>query len=112
VREREQKVTLVGGEVLTNVHRASDCHPKPCPIHRPTDHHMVTWPQHYRHRIERKIFFRGQWVTLPGDYRNIMERICSHGVGHPDPDDLRIRMGYDDGSHSCDMCCVTPCEIP
>ena len=35
--------------------------------------------------------------------RFIMERICEHGVGHPDPDDKRVREG--DGVHGCDGCC-------
>lgn len=43
---------------------------------------MVLWPQHWR-----------------GD-RHLMERICPHGVGHPDPDDINP-----DGVHGCDGCC-------
>jgi hypothetical protein len=38
-----------------------------------------------------------------------MERICSHGVGHPDPDDIAFKFenGLDDamGVHGCDGCC-------
>ena len=34
-----------------------------------------------------------------------MERICDHGIGHPDPDEFRIRNGEDDGIHGCDGCC-------
>lgn len=79
--------TLVGGEQLVRVHSAWDCAPESCPIHRPSRHHMVMWPQHYR------------------DDRKIMERICEHGVGHPDPDDVRIRKGVDEGVHSCCGCC-------
>jgi hypothetical protein len=46
-----------------------------------------------------------------------MERICPHGVGHPDPDDLAYRisiakkMGKDTkylGIHGCDGCCTPP----
>ena len=34
--------------------------------------------------------------------RNFMERICVHGVGHPDPD------GADaDPLHACDGCCMS-----
>ena len=38
----------------------------------------------------------------------LMERICSHGIGHPDPDSLAWmerngREGY--GVHGCDGCC-------
>jgi hypothetical protein len=41
-----------------------------------------------------------------------MERICPHGVGHPDPDHLAFveeRYGTDEASvesvHGCDGCC-------
>jgi hypothetical protein len=44
---------------------------------------MRSWPQHWR-----------------GD-RGIIERVCDHGIGHPDPDD-RNR----DKIHGCDGCCV------
>jgi len=60
-----------------------------CCIHNPSNHHMLTWEQNWR-----------------GD-RGIMERICPcHGVGHPDPDDLRIRTGADPGVHGCGGCCA------
>lgn len=75
-------VRLLGGEKLL-AHRVSACIP-PCAIHGPSDHHMATWRQHWR-----------------GD-RGIIERICPHGVGHPDPDGI-----YADGDtvHGCDGCC-------
>lgn len=59
-----------------------------CAIHNRTDHHMRSFKQFYR-------FDRG-----------IMERICSHGIGHPDPDDIKIITGSDDGAHGCDGCCI------
>lgn len=64
-----------------------ECGRGPCALHNRTNHHMRAFPQHWRHD------------------RQIMERVCPHGVGHPDPDDLRIRMGQDDGIHGCDGCC-------
>lgn len=81
-------VVLVGGERL-NAHSASRCTP-PCVIHSPSAHHMADWPQRWR-----------------GD-RGIMERLCEHGIGHPDPDDYAIREGVDPGVHGCDGCCVSP----
>lgn len=49
------------------------------------------------------------WPQFWRDDRGLMERICSHGIGHPDPDDLayKIRTGGDDaeGVHGCDGCC-------
>ena len=67
------------------VHSKKVCEP-PCPIHAPSDHHMRDWPLNYR-----------------GD-RAIMERICEHDVGHPDPDDKAVREG--DSVHGCDGCCT------
>jgi hypothetical protein len=46
---------------------------------------MRRWPQNWR-----------------GD-RYLIERICPHGVGHPDPDDLNP-----DTVHGCDGCCTPP----
>lgn len=48
-------------------------------------HHMAGWPRHYR-----------------GD-RGIWERICPHGIGHPDPDQP---LDNGRGVHGCDGCCV------
>jgi hypothetical protein len=46
---------------------------------------MKTWPLHWRYD------------------RGILERICPHGVGHPDPDD---KASASDGIHGCDGCCA------
>lgn len=70
-------------------HTKDNCmSPEVCTIHSRTDHHMRNFKQFYR-------FDRG-----------IMERICSHGIGHPDPDDINIINGKDDGAHGCDGCCI------
>lgn len=69
---------------LTNVHKKADCVP-PCVIHYPTDHHMKDWRLHWR------------------DDKRAFERICKHGVGHPDPDDPKsVGSG---AIHGCDGCC-------
>lgn len=77
-------------EVLYNVHDPSDCDGRPCPLHHRTDHHMRSWPQHWR-----------------GDTQ-VIERLCSHGIGHPDPDQRyyfsKTRQEYL-GIHGCDGCC-------
>ena len=77
------------GEVDVRVHAKANCSGR-CPIHAPTDHHMVTWPLNWR-----------------AD-RQFMERRCSHGVGHPDPDDRKVRSGPGMGIHGCDGCCGRP----
>lgn len=80
------RTTLVGGQVAF-VHDKVDCLEPPCCVHSPSDHHMKEWPQNWR------------------SDRGIMERICPHGIGHPDPDDRAIRNGWDAGVHGCDGCC-------
>ena len=53
-----------------------------CCLHNRSSHAWRAYPQSWR-----------------GD-RDIMERVCEHGVGHPDPDDPSK-----DRQHSCDGCC-------
>lgn len=65
------------------VHPWSVCHGRACVIHAPSDHSMRDFPTHWR------------------SDRGMMERICPHGVGHPDPDDPS-----DDRTHGCDGCCA------
>lgn len=77
-------------ECLVGVHEESKCAGETCTIHNRTDHSMRSFPQHWRQD------------------RGIMERICPHGVGHPDPDDYRLRNGDDGGIHGCDGCCGDP----
>lgn len=81
---------LVGGQVIYQVHDPSRCAGNVCPIHSPTRHHMSEWPQNFR------------------SDSMLMERICEHGIGHPDPDDPRL---YDEGVHGCDGCCRPPTEV-
>ncbi len=80
-------VELTGGQSLL-AHAPTLCADAgACTIHNPSDHHMRDWPQNWR------------------DERLLMERICPHGVGHPDPDDVRLQAGLDSGTHGCDGCC-------
>ncbi len=76
------RAILEGGDYL-EAHDPETCEGNACCIHNPSDHHMVRWPQHWR------------------SDRGIMERICPHGIGHPDPDDLT-----QDRVHGCDGCCI------
>lgn len=79
------RTVVIGGARLENVHPLADCEGKPCTIDNPSDHHMRAWPLVWR--FDRRIF----------------ERICPHGIGHPDPDGINP-----DTVHGCDMCCVDP----
>lgn len=56
-----------------------------CPIHNPSDHPLKNAPTHWR------------------EDRRILERICRHGVNHPDFDGH-----YSDDIHGCcpGACCV------
>ena len=83
---------LPGGAVL-KTHGPTQCSGEFCCIHNPSDHHMRAFPMNWR-----------------GD-RQLMERTCPHGVGHPDPDDLAFhtRNGREwQGVHGCDGCCHPP----
>lgn len=86
--------TLIGGQVLVNVHDPANCHGENCPVHNPSQHSMSEFPQHFRRD------------------RMLMERICPHGVGHPDPDHMEwyaschsVRDTEIEGIHGCDGCC-------
>jgi hypothetical protein len=80
------------------IHDPSLCEGRPCPFHHPSDHHMVKWTR-----------------SLRLDKQALTERICEHGVGHPDPDSLayyKSLLGEREASalaiHGCDGCCDPP----
>lgn len=82
------------GMVIRRVHARSQCQGQNdghCVIHNPSDHVMRDFPLHWR------------WDRL------IMERICPHGTGHPDPDDMWFQVNVlgDEhaGIHGCCGCC-------
>lgn len=79
-----------GGHI--RVHAGTECAGQRCAIHNPTDHHMRDWPR-----------------SIRADRHYLIERICKHGCGHPDPDSLyyiKEKFG-DDGRHGCCGCCST-----
>jgi hypothetical protein len=68
------------------VHDQSQCvSDDSCVIHHPSDHHMRDWELNWRSDTK------------------MMERLCEHGIGHPDPDGLS--WSRDRGVHGCDGCC-------
>ena len=75
--------------ILYNTHKPDECWGEFCTIHKMSDHHMRHLPQHWR------------------DDRGIMERICEHGVGHPDLDSP-WKEGDWQWVHGCDGCCLGP----
>lgn len=60
----------VPGVVLIGVHSLDECAHRPCVVHAPSNHRLRSWPLVWRQ--DRAMF----------------ERLCVHGVGHPDPDHL------------------------
>jgi len=82
--ERNQ---LENTDTVYFTHPEDKCLGEVCTIHNRSNHAMREFPQHWR-----------------AD-RMIIERICTHGIGHPDPDEYRVLIGEDDGVHGCDGCC-------
>ena len=86
----ETWVNPTTGTVM-QVHAASVCNYRiSCVVHRPTNHHMREWHLHWR------------------SDRYIFERICPHGIGHPDPDQFdlwKLTGQRAQGVHGCDGCC-------
>lgn len=82
---------------LVNVHDRARCAGHPCCVHNPSEHHMYGWRQHWR------------------SDRGLMERLCAHGIGHPDPDHVAFvrrvlgdELAWEHGVHGCDGCCAPP----
>lgn len=93
---RKDRVELIGGQVLYT-HTMEECVGHKCSVHNRSNHHMRDWPQNWR------------------SDRGIMELLCEHGVGHPDPDEIAFKKrilgeeeAYYIGIHGCDGCCRTP----
>lgn len=77
--------------VLYQVHHETNCQGEPCAIHNRTNHSLRDWPQNWR------------------DDRGIIERVCPHGIGHPDPDQYEYWMRTNQPwqvIHGCDGCCT------
>lgn len=94
--ERPDTYVTGVGQIIGRVHpMTQDCVDHGCVIHNPTEHTMTGLP------------------TLWRADRALMERICSHGVGHPDPDSIRYverthgtEAAGTESVHGCDGCCA------
>lgn len=93
-----EAIKLPNGQKLVNVHSLSMCE-EPCPIHAPS----------------RRAEEMGE--LLWRDDRRMFERVCRHGVGHPDPDWLGFvertegaERARTESVHGCDGCCSRPKE--
>jgi hypothetical protein len=79
---------------LVNTHDPKNCEGRGCAIHNhPSNHFLADAPLNWR--VDR----------------GILERICEHGVGHPDQDAaeyLSSRGAGYENVHGCDGCCGRP----
>lgn len=89
----ERYITGEGEELW--VHDKNDDCLVSCVIHNPSQHSMRAFP------------------TLWRADRGLMERLCPHGVGHPDPDDIAFKarvygtaFAKAAAIHGCDGCCA------
>lgn len=80
-----------GGSFLGFVHPEAACSGRGCAIHNhPSAHPLAFAPMNWR------------------SDKGFLERICIHGIGHPDADStayLRSVNEYDFSVHACDGCC-------
>lgn len=93
--ENYQEIYVTGTGQRIRVHNRDRCEGEHCVIHNPSDHSMRDFPTHWR-----------------AD-RQLMERICPHGIGHPDPDSIAFIRRMDgekragiESVHGCDGCCA------
>lgn len=76
-----------------SVHDPSNCAGTNCAIHNPSDHPLNS----------AKLIIRADSFKF-----GLIERICSHGIGHSDPDSVAYfeQQGtHGMGVHGCDGCC-------
>ncbi|MBD8057841.1 hypothetical protein IC607_02525 [Cellulomonas sp. JH27-2] len=83
------------GHGLLRTHGRRECSGPNCPIHNPSEHPLADAPLLWR------------------EDGGFMERLCPHGVGHPDVDRLAHTMRTQGESatrriarHACDGCCL------
>jgi len=104
-----KSITLHDGRVL-KTHGSDECSGSPCCIHSPSNHPLRNAPLGWRPE------------------RALIERLCEHGLWHPDPDDrahwerkLATPNGLDPASqefldvraeHNCDGCCTGTYQEP
>jgi len=96
-KAKKQPYVTGTGQKIIRTHSIKDCEGFPCVIHNPSEHRMSSYPTHWR------------------EDRGLMERMCPHGVGHPDPDDIahkkRTRGAKYAEIESIHGCCGSGCCI-
>lgn len=87
--------TRLGHDVVLHHHGPDECWGDWCCLHKPSKHNLSEAPLRWN------------------DNQRLMERLCPHGLGHPDPDGLAAerRIGRDPvAAHDCDGCCDRPVD--
>ena len=123
----EKPKTVVGDSEYSNpqpdvylkTHAPSVCAGQNCCIHNPSDHPMRNWALVHRTDDSVIVEMPDDWSTRTVGARTpprlrymvISERVCEHGIGHPDPDSLAWLYtqvpSYPWEDHPCDGCCGT-----
>lgn len=99
LRKQLVAVPLMGSVIRCNitVHGPQLCAGTYCPIHLPSNHHMREWE-----------------TVIRLDRHSLVERLCPHGTGHPDPDSVAFLsspeaphpvLRHQLERHGCDRCC-------
>lgn len=95
-----EELILHSGRKLVGVHAEATCLGDHCAIHRPSKHPLSTAPL--------------DWLDGVGLFR-----VCEHDYWHPDPDDVRFKIGTMQWGmveaitsvhlmkENCDGCCQT-----
>jgi hypothetical protein len=92
-QNRSDLFSMPDGSLL-RTHPPDRCEGEFCCMHKPSEHPLNTAPLNWRQD------------------RLLMERMCTHGIGHPDPDHLAFTRSIStedaDGQsvHGCDGCCM------
>ncbi len=92
-RDKNGDLRSLDGVYVLTTHTINEGCAYGCVIHNP-DRNAVENVEHWQYN----------WRTD----RGIMERICEHGVGHPDSDSARFLDGIGQSYqniHGCDGCC-------
>ena len=95
--EKINETWFCGDTPLNRVHWPRRCSGQVCVVHSPTEHGLSSWPLVWR------------------EDRGIVERLCTHGIGHPDPDQFTFWLSSGRSYelvHGCDGCCDTRSRPP
>ena len=85
---RSNRINLEHSPQYLFCHDEGTCLGRYCTVHNRSDHPMRDFPQNWR------------WD------RNLMERVCPHGIGHPDPDEIYLSRDGRDIHGCCGICCI------